>query len=74
MPVAIRSQIYTLDWAICMTVILFVAIRSTHLSAELSKRLNSSSCHFTLRVPLFEALYIYAARLLENKIPTQRIV
>jgi hypothetical protein len=32
--------------------------------------LNSSSCHFTLRVPLFQVSYLFAARLLEYKIPT----
>jgi hypothetical protein len=47
--------------AIRASVILFLAIRGlnaticgTHLSAEHSKRLNSSSRHFTSRVPLFE--------------------
>jgi hypothetical protein len=49
-------------------------IRGTHLSAELSKRLNSSSRHFTSRVPLFEASYLFTARLLEYKIPTRQIV
>jgi hypothetical protein len=49
-------------------------IRGTHLSAELGKRLNSSSRHFTSRVPLFEASYLFAARLLEYKILTRRIV
>jgi hypothetical protein len=38
-------------------------IRGTHLSAELGKRLNSSSGHFTSRAPLFEASYLFAARL-----------
>jgi hypothetical protein len=41
---------------------------------ELGKRLNSSSRHFTSGVPLFEASYLFAARLLEYKIPTSRIV
>jgi hypothetical protein len=49
-------------------------IRGTHLNAELSKRLNASSCQFTSRVPLFEVSYLFAVRLLEYKIPTQRIV
>jgi hypothetical protein len=49
-------------------------IRGTHLSAELGKRLNSSSRHFTSRVPLFEASSLFAARLLEYKISTRRIV
>jgi hypothetical protein len=54
-----------------------VAIRvlnATHLSAELSKKLNSCSRHFTSRAPLFEASYLFTARLLEYKIPTRRIV
>jgi hypothetical protein len=36
-------------------------IRGTHLSAELGKRLNVSSRHFTSTVPLFEASYHFAA-------------
>jgi hypothetical protein len=75
-----------LSVAIRATVILFLAMRvlnaadchnprhTVHLSAELGKRLNSSSRHFTSRVPLFEASYLFAARLLEYKIPTRRIV
>jgi hypothetical protein len=49
-------------------------ICGTHLSGELSKRLNSSSRHFTSRFPLFEVSYLFAAQLFENKIPTRRIV
>jgi hypothetical protein len=45
-----------------------------HLTVELGKWLNSSTHHFTWRVPLFEALFLFAARLLEYKIPTRRIV
>jgi hypothetical protein len=60
--------------AFCATVILFVAILRLNLSTELSKRLSSSSRHFTSRVPLFEASSLFAARLLEYKIPTHRIV
>jgi hypothetical protein len=45
-----------------------------HMSVELGKRPNSSSRHFTLRAPLFEASYLFAARLLECKIPTRQIV
>jgi hypothetical protein len=45
-----------------------------HLSAERGIRLKSSPRHFTSRIPLFEVSYIFAARLLEYKIPTWRIV
>jgi hypothetical protein len=75
--VAIRSQIHT---SVCGNprdgyfVPRIATIRGTHLCAELGKRLNSSSRHFTSRVPLFEASYLFAARLLEYKIPTKRIV
>jgi hypothetical protein len=47
-------------------------IRGTHLSAELGKRLNSSSRHFASRVPLFEASNLFAAGLLVYKKPTVR--
>jgi hypothetical protein len=83
-PVAIRSQIQT---SICGNprdgyYILGnpsskrrgLAQSGTHLSAELGKRMNSSSRHFTSRVPLFEVSYLFAARLLEYKIPTRWIV
>jgi hypothetical protein len=53
---------------------LFYSWHTRSWSAEQSKRLNSSSRHFTSRVPLFEASYLFSARLLENKIPTRRIV
>jgi hypothetical protein len=43
-------------------------------SAELGKRLNSSSRHFTSRVPLFEASNLFTVQLLEYKISTQQIV
>jgi hypothetical protein len=51
-------------------------IRCICLSTELSKGLNSSSRHFTSRVSLFEASYLFAALLLEYpyKILTRRIV
>jgi hypothetical protein len=55
------------------TVARFVAFRG-NLSAEIGKRLNSSSRYFTSRAPLFEASYLFAARLLEYKIPTRWIV
>jgi hypothetical protein len=71
-PVAIRSQIHT---SVCgnprnsysilgnpRSTPRIATIRGTHLSAELGKRLNSSSRHFKSRVPLFEASYLFAAR------------
>jgi hypothetical protein len=78
-PLAISSQIHT---SVCgnprggysILGIPRCKSRSTHLSAELGKRLNSSSRHFTSRVPLFEVSCLFAARLLEYKIPTRRIV
>jgi hypothetical protein len=78
-PVAIRSQTHT---SVCGNPrdgysILGnprSKIRGTHLSAELGKRRNSSSRHFTSRVSLFEASYLCAARLFEYKIPTRQIV
>jgi hypothetical protein len=67
---AVRSRLWQsalklilLSVAIRSTVILFVTIHGVHLSAELSKTLNSISCHFTSRFPLFEASYLFAARL-----------
>jgi hypothetical protein len=70
-PVAIRSQIHT---SVCGNLRDGYSILGTHLSVELGKRLNSSYRHFTSRVPLFEASYLFAVRLLEYKIPTRRIV
>jgi hypothetical protein len=72
-PVAIRASVI-LFLAIRILNLCIATIRCTHLSAELGKRLNSSSRHFTSGVPLFEASYLFAARLLEYKIPTRRIV
>jgi hypothetical protein len=37
--------------------------RVKHLSAEFSNRVKSSSSHFTSRDRLFEAMYIFDARL-----------
>jgi hypothetical protein len=34
---------------------------------------KSNPCHFTSRVPLFKASYLFDTRLLENKIPTPQI-
>jgi hypothetical protein len=51
-----------------------VAIRGAHLSAECGIRLKSSPRYFTSRIPLFKVSNIFAARLLEYKIPTRRIV
>jgi hypothetical protein len=45
------------------------ALQCTHLRVECGIRLKSSPSHFTSRVPLFEASYLFAARLLEYKIP-----
>jgi hypothetical protein len=75
-PVAIRSQIHTSVCGNPRAMSQIATIRGTHLSAKLRKRLNSSSGHFTStsRVHLFEASYLFAARLLEYKIPTRRIV
>jgi hypothetical protein len=73
-PVAIRSQIHT---SVCGNPCDGYSILGnprSNLSAELGKRLNSNSRHFTSRVPLFEASYLLAARLLEYKIPTQQVV
>jgi hypothetical protein len=59
-------KLILLSVAIRSPVILFAetpriaTIRGTHLSAEFSKRMNSSSRHFTSRVPLFEASYLFA--------------
>jgi hypothetical protein len=38
-----------------------LAFRGTHLNAELGKRLNSSSSHFTSRATLFELSYLVVA-------------
>jgi hypothetical protein len=59
--------------AVCQDVIPVVAIRG-QMTAELGKLPNSSTRHFSSRVPLFEASYLFAVRLLEYKIPTRRIV
>jgi hypothetical protein len=59
-PVAIRSQIHT---------------SVAHLSAECGIIPKSSPRHFTSRITLLVIVsYIFAARLLEYKIPTPRIV
>jgi hypothetical protein len=73
LSVAIRAMVI-LFLAIRVLNAQIATIRGTHLSAELGKRLNSSSRHFTLTVPLFEASSLFAARLLQYKIPMQRIV
>jgi hypothetical protein len=78
------GQVKLLSGAIRATVILFLAIRVLNAAdchnprhtfergTWQEKRLNSSSRHFTSRVPLFEASYLIAARLLEYKIPCLR--
>jgi hypothetical protein len=45
-----------------------------NLSADFSKIVKSISRHFTSRGPLFEALYIFDARLYKFKTNTRRIV
>jgi hypothetical protein len=70
--------------AICGTAIFSVAIRLENtaifqysvmnLSADFSKKVESSPRHFTSRGPLFEALYIFDARLYKFKTNTPRIV
>jgi hypothetical protein len=53
---------------------LYVAIRSTHLSAMLSKWAKSSSHNFTSRVPLFEMSLLFDGRLFRCESGTHRIV
>jgi hypothetical protein len=64
--------------------IFFVAIRLentaicqysvTNFSADFSKTVESSTRHFTLRGPLFEALYMFDAQLYKFKNNTRHIV
>jgi hypothetical protein len=79
---ALKCRLRTL--AISSTTIFFVAIRGHHtsvchrrvkdLSAEFSKRVKSSSRHFTLRSHLFEMSYLFKARLYQFKTNTRSIV
>jgi hypothetical protein len=68
-PVAIRSQIHT---SVCGNPRDGCSILGNPRSK--CRGLPQSAAHFTSRVPLFEAAYLFAARLLEYKIPTRRIV
>jgi hypothetical protein len=84
MPLAFRSQIWTLTTAIRSTAIFSVAIclentaicqySVMNLSADFSKTVKSSTRHFTSRGPLFEASYIFDVRLYKFKTNTRRIV
>jgi hypothetical protein len=79
---ALNGRLWTL--AISSTTIFDVAIRRHHtavchgrvkdLSAEFSKRVKSSSRHFTLRGPLFEMSYLFKARLYQFKTNTRSSV
>jgi hypothetical protein len=79
---ALKCRLWTL--AISSTAIFVVAIRGHHtavcygsvkdLSAEFSKRVKSSSRHFTSRGRLFEMSYLFKARLYQFKTNTRSIV
>jgi hypothetical protein len=51
-----------------------IRVTLTRLSAELSKRAKYSCLHFTRRVPLFDATYLFVARLSKCVTYTRRIV